>query len=70
MRILVMGDFSGRGAGATSEVPFADRVVRPVDVDNFEDTLRRLSPSAHLTLDQAAFVTPLAQGALFDFPRG
>ena len=51
MRILVLGDFSGR-RGRTPDQPSAGLAERPVlgvDVDNFERLLARLSPRVQLT---------------------
>lgn len=46
MRILVMGDFSGRATGFGAP--------RRVDIDNFEQVLAQLAPSVQVTLDGAA----------------
>ena len=46
MRILVVGDFSGRSNRGLLEhgAGLAERPVVPVDVDNFDDVLFRLAP--------------------------
>ncbi len=48
-RILVMGDFSGRGQrGECDPQGLANRPVLTVDVDNFDQLLSRLAPSVYL----------------------
>jgi type VI secretion system protein ImpC len=49
-RILVAGDFSGRGRGgdADSERPSHDRKVMEVDRDNFDEVLARLAPQVRV----------------------
>ncbi len=52
MRILLVGDFSGRGGrGRGGEVPLGERRPRLVDVDNFEDVMARFAPGLALPLD-------------------
>lgn len=50
MRILVLGDFSGRANRGVLEhgAGLADRPLSPVDVDNFETNLFRFAPRLHL----------------------
>src|SRR5262249_41576581 len=51
MRILVMGDFSGRGSrGVRSAADLASRPVVSVDIDKFEQVLSRLGPALRLSL--------------------
>ncbi len=46
MRVLVLGDFSGRGnRGAVSPGDLGERPVLPLDIDAFDATFRRLAPS-------------------------
>ena len=45
MRILVMGDFGGF---AESPVPFDQRPIERIDIDNFEQVLRRIHPEVRL----------------------
>jgi type VI secretion system protein ImpC len=55
MRILVMGDLSGRGnRGAADAADLAKRAVVSVDVDNFDKVLSRFAPSLRLPLGNAA----------------
>ena len=42
MRLLVLGDFSGRPA--TERPPLASRPTQRVDLDNLDDVMRRLAP--------------------------
>lgn len=49
MRILVMGDFSGRAnRGAEAAADLADRPIVAVDVDNFDRVMSSLAPCLHL----------------------
>lgn len=49
MRILVLGDFSGRNEPAVrSPMDLASRPILPVDLDNFDAVLGRLSPGLGL----------------------
>ncbi|KQX01197.1 hypothetical protein ASC94_00665 [Massilia sp. Root418] len=52
MRILVMGDFSGRTAGGAGAAPGAPRRV---DIDNIEQVLAQLAPSVQVALDGTAY---------------
>jgi type VI secretion system protein ImpC len=46
MRVLVLGDFTGRGnRGAVSASDLGERPVLPLDLDAFDATFRRLAPS-------------------------
>lgn len=56
MRILIMGDFSGRGHRGRSEdaTPLGDRPIMRVDVDNFQDVMCRVAPQLHLRLNGAS----------------
>src|SRR5688572_30606369 len=47
MRILVIGDLSGRGERSVED--FAKRRPLPVDIDTFDAVLRRISPRATLS---------------------
>ena len=50
MRILLVGDFSGRSARpAAPAVALAERKTVAVDVDNFDAVLKRLAPSLQLS---------------------
>jgi type VI secretion system protein ImpC len=54
MRILVMGDFSGRAyRGVESAADLAVRPTVALDVDNFDRVMSRLAPSVHLPLPTA-----------------
>lgn len=46
LRVLVLGDFSGRGnRGTATARDLGERPVLPLDVDSFDATFRRLAPS-------------------------
>ena len=51
MRILLMGDFSGRGPDASSD-ELASRSILPVDIDNFNETMARIGPRLRLPLGE------------------
>lgn len=51
MRIVVMGDFSGRAATAGS---LAERKYHRVDIDNFEEVLQKLAPIARVRVGESA----------------
>lgn len=51
MRILVLGGFGG----ATTGPALAQRLVRRVDIDNFEQVLAQVAPSVQVTLDDVAY---------------
>ncbi len=53
MRLLVLGDFSGRAAA--DRPPLASRPTHRVDVDNLDDTLRRLAPRVSLPAGELRF---------------
>jgi type VI secretion system protein ImpC len=63
MRILVMGDFSGRhDPGVAGQAAgLSGRAVLKVDADNFDEVMTRLSPRLRLELDDAE-LTPLEIG--------
>lgn len=54
MRILVLGDFSGRGpdGGSAEQAAIAQRKLHPVDLDSLDQVLGRIAPE--LTLKLAA----------------
>ena len=53
LRLLVMADFSGRGArGEVAEL--AGRPIMPVDVDNFDQVMARLAPRLELAGEDPA----------------
>jgi type VI secretion system protein ImpC len=55
MRILVMGDLSGRGnRGVADAADLAKRPVVSVDIDNFDKVLSRFAPSLDLPAGNAA----------------
>ena len=55
MRILVLGDFSGRhNCGLETTTDLAGRAILPVDLDRFDAVFRRLSPSLSLGTSAAA----------------
>ena len=55
MRILVLGDFSGRhNRGLETAADLAGRAILPVDLDRFDAVFRRLSPSLSLGTSAAA----------------
>jgi len=52
MRILLMGDFSGRQAAGDSQA-IADRALLALDVDTFDSVMARLQPRLQLPVDAA-----------------
>ena len=52
MRILIMGDFSGRGVGAdpAGAPPIANRPIRALDVDTLDSLVQEIGPAAPVTL--------------------
>lgn len=49
IRILLLADLGGRESrGAAAATPLSDRVPPRVDVDNFDDLLRRMAPAVSL----------------------
>ena len=55
MRLLVMGDFTGRGnRGVESPADVAERPLVAVDVDNLEQVLFRFNPRLHLPIGDPA----------------
>jgi type VI secretion system protein ImpC len=70
MRILLMGDLSGRSNRGLLEpgAALADRPVVQVDVDNFDDVMYRFSPRLELPLaDPAGAGTPVEFRSVEDF---
>jgi len=69
MRILVLGDFTGRSEVDSDRqvAPLAKRAVSPVDVDNFEQLLRNLSPRLGVALSDAGGSVALEFRSLDDF---
>ncbi len=53
LRVLVMGDFSGRDASRQPS-DLASRPIIPVDVDSFDDAMLRLAPRLELSGDDPA----------------
>jgi type VI secretion system protein ImpC len=53
MRLLVLGDFSGRPAGERK--PLASRTMHKVDIDNIDAVMRRLEPRVHLPTGEIRF---------------
>lgn len=49
MRMLVLGDFSGRAPGT----PLARRPIHRIDLDNFDQVMARCAPALELTLADA-----------------
>lgn len=52
MRILLMGDFSGRSSRGMHESGdnLAKRPIMPVDIDNLNATMSRMAPQLHLSM--------------------
>ncbi len=68
MRILVMGDFSGRGQTGAAAPALSERPIPAVDVDNFEAVMTRLAPHLDLPLPDAPGTSAaLDFGSLDDF---
>ena len=53
MRILVLANFAGRDA-ADAESALGNRKIQRVDIDNFEDILAKMRPTARVPLNAAA----------------
>jgi type VI secretion system ImpC/EvpB family protein len=53
MRLLVLGDFSGRPIGERG--PLADRAIQRIDIDSVDAVMRRLEPRAVLPDDEIRF---------------
>src|SRR5215471_396174 len=53
MRLLVLGDFSGKPAAART--PLASRSPRRVDIDNVDDVMRRVEPRVAVASGDIAF---------------
>ena len=68
MRILVMGDFSGRASCSNEDAAdLATRPLIPVDIDNFDKVFSRMAPNLRLQLGHAAAALPIAFSQLDDF---
>ncbi len=68
MRILLMGDFSGRGnRGTESAAGLGSRPILSIDVDNFDQILARIGPSLHLPGEDAAAGAAITFAELDDF---
>ena len=54
MRLLVLGDFSGRGlnSGSPDQPALSQRKLHPVDLDNLDQVLGRIAPEMTLSLDE------------------
>jgi type VI secretion system protein ImpC len=59
MRILVAGDFSGRGSRGETQPGIAERPVLSIDIDNFDSILERIAPKIRVDLGDAAFTIPI-----------
>jgi len=67
LRVLVMGDFSGRDVSRQPS-ELASRPIIPVDVDSFDDAMLRLAPRLELSSDDPApWRTTLDFAELDDF---
>jgi type VI secretion system ImpC/EvpB family protein len=53
MRMLVLGDFSGRPS--SERPPLGNRPILRVDMDTFDDVMRRIAPRAELPTGEIAF---------------
>jgi len=53
MRLLVLGDFSGKAA--TERAPLASRPAPRVDIDNLDDVMRRLAPRVSVPAGEIRF---------------
>jgi len=53
MRLLVLGDFSGKAAA--ERTPLATRPLQRVDIDNLDDVIRRLQPRLTLPAGEIRF---------------
>ena len=69
MRILLMGDFSGRGNRGPdiSADELANRSILPVDVDNFHETMARIDPALRLPVGDGPEGTAIRFSLLDDF---
>jgi type VI secretion system protein ImpC len=68
MRLLVLGDFSGRGLNSVSpEQPaISQRKLHPVDLDNLDQVLGRIAPEVALS-PGAGPTTRVAFSGIDDF---
>ena len=53
MRLLVMGDF--RGNAGSERPPLATRPTQQIDVDNFDDVMRRFEPGLSMPAGELRF---------------
>jgi type VI secretion system protein ImpC len=53
MRLLVLGDFTGRAVA--DRRPLAERPTQQVDIDNIDDVARRLEPRIHVPAGEIRF---------------
>ena len=53
MRLLILGDFSGKAV--TERAPLASRPTERVDIDNFDDVMRRLAPRVSVPAGEIRF---------------
>jgi hypothetical protein len=53
MRLLVLGDFSGKAVA--ERAPLAGRPAQRVDIDNFDDVMRRLAPRVSVPAGEIRF---------------
>lgn len=69
MRILVLGDYSGRGAGEApvGDPDIAQRPIVRVDEDNFDDVLWRLAPRIRIPLEEGPETEEVECRRLEDF---
>ncbi|HJQ82306.1 MAG TPA: type VI secretion system contractile sheath large subunit [Lacipirellulaceae bacterium] len=69
LRIAVLGDFSGRANAQSLEIgpALATRKPQPVDIDNFQTVLRRLSPRLRLPIAPDGGSVELKIDSLDDF---
>ena len=68
MRLLVLGDFSGRGlnSGSPDQPALSQRKLHPVDLDNLDQVLGRIAPEITLSLDER-LATRITFSAIDDF---
>ena len=68
MRLLLLGDFSGRSSrGISDPAKLAERPLHRVDLDNVEHVLARVAPQLPLPADQGSPAAMLDFGSLDDF---
>jgi len=59
MRILVLGNFSGCRGRREGGAELTSRRISKIDIDNFETTLKRLSPTVDLSFDDPSDRPPI-----------